>query len=92
MFIYETHVKEFKEIVGFKCHKCGREITDELWNQNSLIWEHECGYGSIFGDGNKITLCLCEDCIKELLGEYLIIEDLWQYLDEQQNRTKQNSK
>ncbi len=74
MIIYKTRTKEVKEAVGFKCHKCGREFTDHLWDCTGMIWEYECGYGSKFGDGNKLTVCLCEDCIEEVLGDYLVIE------------------
>lgn len=32
-----------------------------------------CGYGSVFGDGDSIELDICQNCLKEKLGEYIRI-------------------
>lgn len=29
------------------------------------------GYGSVFGDGEKISCDICQHCLKEKLGEYI---------------------
>jgi penicillin amidase len=33
--------------------------------------EKQCGYGSIFGDGEKISADFCQKCFKDLIGSYL---------------------
>ena len=37
--------------------------------------EYEAGYGSIFGDRNKVEIDLCQRCMKELLGPWLRVTD-----------------
>lgn len=32
------------------------------------------GYGSIFGDGTVVECDLCQNCLKELLGEFIRID------------------
>lgn len=33
------------------------------------------GYTSVFGDENKVTCDICQHCLKEKLGQYLIITE-----------------
>jgi len=73
MWITKYETKKVKKIIGFKCDRCKKECTDDT-QEEALIWSNFCGYHSIFGDGNKISLHLCQECIKEVLGDYLIIE------------------
>ncbi len=69
---------EQETIIGYKCNKCGKEATfegDRCFDaQEYLSWRTQGGYGSIFGDGSTISLQLCQQCIKELLGPYLQID------------------
>lgn len=63
--------------INIICDRCKTNIQNnglefsEL--QEMLNIEKECGYGSIFGDGNIYTCDLCQNCVKELLGPYLNI-------------------
>lgn len=56
------------------CDKCGFSIISD--DEDFVNWQefihirHDCGYGSIFGDTSNLTLDLCQDCFKELLGSY----------------------
>ena len=63
-----------KQFISITCDKCGKTITNEEildlqeWLQISFI----AGYGSIFDDGEEYQCDLCQQCTKELLGDYLI--------------------
>lgn len=58
--------------VEVTCDKCGKDLQENfIEEQESLHWSMSCGYGSVFGDLNTITLDLCQDCTKEILGAYI---------------------
>ena len=64
-------VKE-KQVVAIICDCCKKKIKiTDIEIQEMLRWENWCGYGSIFGDGNKIKIDLCQECVKNLLGNYI---------------------
>ncbi len=60
------------------CDRCGREAevhdTDCEFVEFTSI-EYKAGYGSVFGDGNKVEVDLCQHCVKELLGPWLRVMD-----------------
>lgn len=51
--------------------RCVINIDDDIGIQEMLHWRNNCGYGSIFGDGSVIKIDLCQQCVKQLLGEYI---------------------
>jgi hypothetical protein len=60
-----------------KCDRCGKVTArDELdfHAMNSIGFS--AGYASIFGDGNRVDIDLCEHCLKDTLGEWLRVRDL----------------
>jgi antitoxin CcdA len=75
MITYKTQLKEEIVIEKITCDVCKKEYD---YNKNS--WEvqefqHiriEGGYGSVFGDGNKLKADICQDCYKEIIGKYLV--------------------
>lgn len=60
------------------CDRCGREAeldgTDCEFHEFSSI-SYKAGYGSVFGDGNKVEIDLCQHCVKETLATWLRITD-----------------
>jgi hypothetical protein len=44
----------------------------------------EGGYGSVFGDGKRYKLDICQHCIKRLLGKFLI-EDIDNYEEDDED-------
>lgn len=59
-----------------ECDKCKKQFDE----RDFINWQ-ECvsinntgGYGSVFGDGARIRLDLCQDCFKELCGEYVVVD------------------
>ena len=41
----------------------------------SLSIDRDCGSGSIFGEGKKLRLDLCQSCVREVLGEWIQVQD-----------------
>lgn len=66
-----------QEIYGYVCDRCGREAaagdTNELEAEEFVSIERVGGYSSIFGDGNLISVDICQHCLKDVLGEWLRI-------------------
>jgi hypothetical protein len=61
-------------VEGYICDGCKEHIYDVMEIQEMILWRTTCGYNSIFGDGSKISMDLCQNCIKKYLGEFLFIE------------------
>jgi len=74
----ETFILEPEEK---KCNRCKRAFK---YNSDNMIeWqeffhvEFEGGYGFIFGDEGKVTLDVCQTCVRVVLGEYLEVSSDW---------------
>lgn len=60
------------------CNKCGRtckipEESGDLELQEFLSVEWHGGYGSIFGDELHCSLDLCQHCVMETVGKYVMV-------------------
>lgn len=62
------------EIASCICDRCGRRLTptDMEWHEK-LSLSFTGGYTSVFGDGSRVSIDLCQQCIKEVLGAWLRI-------------------
>jgi hypothetical protein len=56
---------------GYTCDACKKEIDTEMDYQEMLSYRNRGGFTSVFGDGVEMSLDLCQDCIKRLLGEFI---------------------
>lgn len=55
-----------------RCDRCGKEAErGEVGFQEMTSIGFDAGYGSIFGDGNRVELDLCEACLRDTLGAWL---------------------
>ena len=55
-----------------KCVRCGKVTQrNELDVHTMTSIDFHAGYASIFGDGNRVEIDLCEPCLKVTLGEWL---------------------
>ena len=54
--------------VGWVCDACGTYEESQEEAQEWLSWHHRGGYNSVFGDGEELSLDLCQACTKTLLG------------------------
>lgn len=69
----EYRPRTVQELAACICDRCRRRLTPAEpgeW-QERLSFDQDCGFDSVFGDGNTISLDLCQHCIKELLGQWL---------------------
>ncbi len=71
----EYRTRTISEVVATTCNRCQRHLSGDEpgeW-QERLSFDHSCGFDSVFGDGNTISLDLCQHCVQEVLGQWLQI-------------------
>ncbi|EMY0638628.1 hypothetical protein AB7340_21565 [Providencia alcalifaciens] len=56
-----------------KCHFHAEKDTPEFHEFLSI--DRQAGFGSVFGDGNRLKLDLCQHCVKELLNSWLSVSE-----------------
>ena len=66
----EIEIKHW-EVMSVKCDVCGKTFTDVMDLQEMVSIAKYCGYASVFSDGQCYEIDICENCVKNLLGEYL---------------------
>jgi len=49
-------------MIKYFCDKCEKEVTDRFEKQEMVCINFTGGYGSVFGDGLRFKLQLCQDC------------------------------
>ncbi|EPL4467567.1 hypothetical protein MC862_003771 [Proteus mirabilis] len=58
------------------CDRCHFHTEkDEPEFHEFLSIDRQAGFGSIFGDGNHLTLDLCQHCVKALLNPWLSVSE-----------------
>lgn len=62
---------ETTELVSYICDACKKEydIDDTFEIQEFYHITHQCGYGSVFGDGNILKVDICQYCLKKIIEE-----------------------
>ena len=63
-----------QDLISVTCDKCGKIDTIIADYMDLYEWQHihfTGGYGSVFEDGGEYECDLCQECTKELLGNYL---------------------
>lgn len=80
MPLIQEEISTFRLVYkGFKCNKCGVEHYNDdgpleiLEAQEVFHWSAVGGYGSAWGDENRVEITLCQKCAYELLHDYAII-------------------
>jgi hypothetical protein len=64
-----------EEIESITCDKCKKVYSDIFEIQEFIEIEKIGGYASVFEDGTKIELDLCQHCFKDILGNYIRIKN-----------------
>ena len=70
MITYKTKMVEQEILDGFICDKCGNEIKDDMELQETCSIRFVGGYASVFGDMNHVECDLCQNCLKDLIGDF----------------------
>ena len=73
MKIYKPVKTETVEINKIICDCCKRKFDPNINYtevQEFLSIEKINGYGSVFGDETVLMCDLCQQCVKELIGQY----------------------
>ncbi|WP_431099006.1 hypothetical protein [Polaromonas aquatica] len=61
-----------------RCDRCGNEVhSKESGFEQMTSIGFDAGYGSIFGDGNRVEIDLCEPCLRATLGTWLRVRSPW---------------
>lgn len=69
--------KTVETIASYTCDRCKKviEIDDVFEVQEMLHVRLRGGFSSVFGDLTTITGDFCQDCVKEVLGPFLVVKD-----------------
>lgn len=63
-------------LAAISCDRCGQTWTvDALGEAEFTSIDFSSGYDSVFGDGARIELDLCQQCLKQTLGQWLRVSD-----------------
>lgn len=58
-----------------RCDRCGKEAERcEVGFQGMTSIGFYVGYDSIFGDGSRVEVDLCEPCLRDTLGAWLRVK------------------
>ena len=67
-----TELRPKPHVKQLQCDRCHRLTEEGDWEFKEFFSiEHTAGYSLVFGDGNLISIDLCQHCVKELLGPWL---------------------
>ncbi|MFM0217800.1 hypothetical protein [Paraburkholderia caledonica] len=65
-----------QEAAACTCDRCRKGMTsddhDSGWHERMSL-SFRGGFDSIFGDGNKVSIDLCQQCVRDTLGAWLRI-------------------
>jgi len=67
-----------QEVCELICDGCGLQAyADNDFEFSEFVSiSHQCGYGSIHGDGKQITMDICQYCFAGMCGDVLTVIDL----------------
>lgn len=70
----EYQDKVVQEVAACTCDRCHRRMAfgDPDWFEKLSV-SLTGGFDSIFGDGNKVEIDLCQQCVRDTLGTWLRI-------------------
>ncbi|EMM9644008.1 hypothetical protein AB6F64_22305 [Providencia hangzhouensis] len=58
------------------CDRCNYHVEKDNSEFNEFLSiDRLAGFGSVFGDGNRLTLDLCQHCVKSLLNPWLSVSE-----------------
>jgi hypothetical protein len=80
MIIYKTEMQEQKTVDSLVCDVCSRKYCyqnneDVMEIQEFHHIRFRGGYSSVFGDDVIMKADICQHCLKDKIGDYLIVEE-----------------
>lgn len=68
-------VETISVVHEIRCDRCGKDTErgEPGFAQMTSI-ALDAGFGSIFGDGNRVEVDLCEPCLRDTLGAWLRVK------------------
>jgi hypothetical protein len=73
---YINEVITYKKCISIDCDRCKKSYDpDSLEVNNFISYCGAQGYGSKIGDGKIIGIDLCEECVVQVLGPWLRIDE-----------------
>lgn len=59
-------------VTGFTCDRCSTHVeVEDLDYQEGHHVDFVGGFTSVFGDGAKVQCDLCQDCLRELIKDFV---------------------
>lgn len=82
MIHYKQEMAPIQVETTYECDRCHRQASSSkdswiVFNE-FLLFDRIGGYGSVFGDGNRIQLDLCQECVKDVLGRWIRVTDAYE--------------
>lgn len=67
--------KKFEEVkrevvTAIICDRCKKRYDNDMDLQEFLYIGFTGGYTSVFGDMTRVEADICQDCLKELIGDF----------------------
>jgi len=78
MIEYAVETVEVKTPKSITCDVCEKKYIydeDDMEIQEFQIIRSTGGYGSVFGDGAEVKLDICQHCLDEKLGIYMVVKE-----------------
>lgn len=70
MVEYERVPAEVRGVVKVICDRCRKEIDDEMELQEVHHIRFVGGWASVFGDMNEVACDICQQFLKEMIGDF----------------------
>lgn len=77
MINYKEVQKTEEEIISIRCDVCGKvyDVNDVFEIQEFRHIRFYGGYGSVFGDGTKVSCDICQHCLYKMIGDFCKYDD-----------------
>ena len=72
MRLYKVIKTKRREVVAKVCDVCQTKYDDDMELQEFTTVYKDCGYASVFGDGNEFLIDICQHCLKKIINNYNI--------------------
>lgn len=78
MKVFKTVKKtvKIKELIEWKCSVCGLDLLENSDESEEVFVINEVGgFSSVFGDGNLISIDICQHCFKKAFGKFCTVKE-----------------